>query len=288
MAFDKIEKHFSFEVRINGNNLGEVNDARFGRISSNNGEMALFNDYPEMKKQIKVLEDFVINVYTEAENTKVTPLPEQDGKIVLKNGIPYHRASNDLLTLKNISVGGILASEWFGHLESEGEGRFCAFLSRTIDETIATGFRTKNIQNRFASPSNCVIYFDESNPIMQMLMKLDYFEYEHLKSTDPDKIKEIYPKEVIDIMDTLIEPISKAGRKMHDNPKLPFYDWLAIPGAIPPQLVNGICVHTSKKEIMSSLDKISEMFPNATIFDETQKVLVSAKTKTADSSTFGE
>lgn len=288
MNFDKIEKYFSSTINISGNNLGEISDAKFGRISSNNGEMALFDEYPEMKKQIVMLEEFMKKVFLEAEKTKTTPLSEKDGMVAIKNGLPYHRANLSLETLKNISVGGVLASEWFGHLESEGEGRFCAFLSKSIDEKSATGFRTKNCTNRFASPTNCVIYFDNENPIMQMLMKFDYFEYEHLKLTNPDTITEHYPQEIIDIMDKLIEPLSKAGRKMHENDKLPFYDWLAIPAGLPPELVNGICVHSQNKEIMSSIHKISEMFPNATIFDESQKVLASAKVKSESTSSFGE
>jgi len=284
MGFDKVEKHFSSPVKITGNNLGDVENATFCRISSNNGEMQLFNDYPEMKKQIKVLEDFTIKVYSEAEKEVVTPLPVEEGKVVLKTGTPYHRANHSLDTLKNIAVGGILPSEWFGKLESENEGRFCAFLSRVLNEGDAQGFRGQlnNVNGKVASKNNCVIYFDESNPIMKMLLSMDYFEYEEIKRTNPEKLKELYPQEVIDIMDKLIEPISPAGKKMHDNPKLPFYDWLAIPGGIPPQFVNGICVHSSNLEIMQSLDEISEMFPNATIFDEKQNVLRMAKSKSTD------
>lgn len=281
MDFDKIKEFFELNPGINGLNLGEFSDAKFEKLSecSFDGD---FDQEPEMKEQIKSLEQFTENVYKNVEETQTNPLPENDGKVIIENGTPYHkRGSIDLDTLRKISVGGLLASEWFGQLESELEGRFCTFINSSIDETSnVSNFREQNIRKRFAiRPKHCAIYFDKTNPIMQMLMKLDFFEYEHLKNTSPETIEQKYPKEIIDIYEKLIDPISPAGKKLHDNSVLTTYDWLAVPGGIPPELINGICINSKNEELMSKIDEISEMFPYATIFDENQTVLASAKIK---------
>lgn len=281
MDFVKIKKFFELSPGINGLNLGDILDAKFEKLSECSFD-GVFEQETEMKEQIKLLEQFTENVYKNAEETQTNPLPENDDKVIIENGTPYHKkGSIDLDTLRKISVGGLLASEWFGQLESEAEGRFCAFINSSIDETSnVPSFRKQNIGKRFAlGPKQCVIYFDKTNPIMQMLMKFDFFEYRHLKSTSPEKIEQLYPKEIIDIYENLIAPMSPAGKKFHDNPALPFYDWLAIPGGIPPELINGICINSKDEELMSKIDEISKMFPYATIFNESQKVLASAKIK---------
>ena len=48
--------------------------------------------------------------------------------------------------------------------------------------------------------------------------------------------------------------------------------WSAIPGGIPSKLVNGICVKNNNYS-ESELDIISNLFPQAVIFDSCKKVL---------------
>ena len=59
---------------------------------------------------------------------------DDNGNVVIPLNALNHRCSNSIESLKNISKYGLLASEWFGELESEREGCFCTFLSRMKGE----------------------------------------------------------------------------------------------------------------------------------------------------------
>ena len=108
---------------------------------------------------------------------------------------------------------------------------------------------------------------------MKKLIKMDYFEYEHLKKHNPEKISKEYIKEYIDLIDILIEPSSTYGKSMHENPNSDTMGWMAIPGGIPPGLINGIAINTNNKNFTNNLEKIGKMFPNAVIFDQKNQVL---------------
>lgn len=277
MTLDQLKEYYKKGVTIKRRNDEDLEDVEFNMISEGKIDRWVFE--PEELEQVKVLEEKTKRAYEAAETTKVTPMETKDGKVVLKLGAPFHRAIQDKQAIKNIAAGGILASEWFGAPESAGEGAFCAFLNTVVtqehlDKTIAfTGYRKQNIRAQHADTRQCVFYFDDTNPIMQTLMQMDYFEYEHVKNNTPEDLPKLYPQEVIDLFDKLIEPNSGGGKTFHDNPEYKFYDWLAIPGGIPPQLINGLCVHSSREDILEDLSQIQKAFPNATIFDENDNVL---------------
>ena len=52
--------------------------------------------------------------------------------------------------------------------------------------------------------------------------------------------------------------------------------WSAIPGGIPSEFVNGVCIKNNKYTD-EELDEISSLFPNAVIFDSTKKVIKYSK-----------
>ena len=91
----------------------------------------------------------------------------------------------------------------------------------------------------------------------------------------PEKLKEIYPEQLI----TLYEVVCGAeymefSSEFHNETDYVRKTWLAIPFGIPPQLINGICINSQEEpEFIEHLDEISEMFPNATIFNEKREVI---------------
>ena len=87
-----------------------------------------------------------------------------------------------------------------------------------------------------------MLFFDETDPIMQYLLHLDYFEYEHIKEMDNDKIKDLYALDEIKLFDELIELFSPYGIGMIKKYDYKTNYWSAIPGGIPLFLINGICI----------------------------------------------
>ncbi len=236
------------------------------------------------EKLLRALEIFYSRCYDQAQNSNTEPLEIKDGKVVIPEGTIYHRLSNNISTesLESISSCGILATEWFGALESEIEGRFCAFASRTLDEDSIDysnySYKGKQkclsrIRSSIHNTDNCVLFFDTNNEIMQELSRLDYFEYEHIKAQNPEKLSEIYSKEEIELFEFLIEPLSGGGKNFHNNETMNTYDWLAIPAGIPPQLVNGIMLNNNCPDLQSKIETIKTLFPNATIFDQSKSVI---------------
>ena len=124
-----------------------------------------------------------------------------------------------------------------------------------------------------------VFYFDQSNPIMQDLLRLDYFEYARRVKECPETIKDFYSQEEIQMFEDIIYARSPRGRLFHtkENSNFCFADWIAIPGAIPAELVNGLCIHNENKTMMQNIHELSNMFPNATIFDQHTNILCNAK-----------
>ena len=107
---------------------------------------------------------------------------------------------------------------------------------------------------------------------MQYLLHLDYFEFEHIKETSPESIHQIYTKEEIDLLENLIEPLSPSGQGMRHQYDFKTNYWSAIPGGIPPFLINGICIKRNKYSD-EELDELSRLYPNAVIFNNEKKVV---------------
>ena len=115
---------------------------------------------------------------------------------------------------------------------------------------------------------------------MKRLLHYDLFEFERVKLHEPEKLKEKYTDEEIWLLDFLYH-VSPAGYDFHDSSDRPYYYWSAIPGGIPSLLVNGICVK-SNEHSEEYLDKLCELFPNATIFDGMLNIVRRAKNNSDD------
>lgn len=285
MNYDQLKKELN-SVSLEGRNLGNIGETSFNLLTEFDfSEYLKFDDFPikepeEVKLLLKRLEQRYQEMYQKLEqDSSIKPMEYgEDGKVVIKPGMAFHRTIQNIEALKNISIGGVLASEWFGQLESEHEGCFCAFLNTTNNPEEAKNHSMKNHNQTMGLATldpnkDCVIYFDSEHPILKELMDMDFFEYEHLKETSPEKIHSRYSKDMIELFENLISPLSECGYGMHDNPNSESACWVAIPGGIPPQLINGVCISSKNVEMNAKVSYLMELFPNATIFDESRTVL---------------
>lgn len=227
---------------------------------------------------VKKLEQLYLNLFEESKETDIQPFPQKDGKVEILAGMVNHRCSSSLDSLRALSQYGILASEWFGQIESEREGVFCSFVDRIHSEEERSSRAEALNRQRLKSRNDhfIVLFLDSANPIMEKLLHLDFFEYERIKQLNPEQISEIYTSEEIEIFEQIIEPFSPGGKNFHTQNMLPYCDWSAIPGGIPSALVNGICTKTkiySKEEI----EEITKLFPNATIFNGELEIIYTPK-----------
>lgn len=245
------------------------------------GELKLLSEHwnmesEEQQKLICVIEKMYMKFKEDAKKTPIKPMNLKDGLVEIKGGMLNHQCTNNIELLESIAKEGILASEWFGIMESEMEGTFCAFLSRMNTEEqdkyplMFSQHRNSGRLNGYNS--SILLFFDESNPTIKDLIHMDYFEYEKKKTKSPETLKDEYTSEEIAIFDNLIEPYSPAGKDFHLNDNPPFCNWSAIPGGIPSSLVNGIC--TGRKEYdQEYINTLSKLFPNATIFNDSREIL---------------
>ena len=292
MKIEKIQQNLSSKIKLLGRNAPEA-EVMFVKITDCfkqpfidhlNSQEHLENPEKEILAVVAALE-YIEKItdqhLTEAETSNVTPLAVIDGKADIQPGCIIHRRNADIESIRAISQSAFLASEWFGMLESEKEGRFCSFATRLIDQNDPTLNPNRvNYHKRVsvADKQNITFYFDQDHPLMQKLIRLDYFEYARRVKESPEEIKEFYSDDEINMFEKLIYPLSIGGRDYHlsDN-KTRHKDWIAIPGAIPSELVNGISIHTENESLMENLEEIAKMFPNATIFDQKGNVLRTAK-----------
>lgn len=248
-------------MKIKGANLGEK-EVAFKNLSDIN-----WTEDIVLQDLIKYLEKMYYSFCNEKDNTTVQDFPIDDnGKAIITSGMVNHRCSCEFDILRNISKYGVLASEWFGILESENEGRFCVFVSKMKNEDYPyKGDLAEDNYSRLNIGKNIILFFDASNPIMQFLLHLDYFEYERMKQDDSSKINTLYDESEIELFDKLIEPLSPFGKDMRKNYNCKINYWSAIPGGIPSFLINGICIKNNQFS-NEQIDELSNLFPNATIF----------------------
>lgn len=253
---------------IDGANLGKV-EVKFNNLSNNDWTSDI-----EVNEIIKKLEEMYIKFYNEKDSQQINSFQvDENGKANIYPGMVYHKCSKKLDNLNNISKYGVLASEWFGILESEQEGRFCSFVSRIKNDNYPLkGTLGEDNYTTLNVGKNVILFFDDKNPIMQYLLHLDYFEYEYIKNTNPEIINSMYTKEEIDLLDKLVEPLSPSGKDMRKNYDYKTNYWSAIPGGIPPFLINGICIKNNEYN-EEEINSIIHMFPNATIFNGNLDVL---------------
>lgn len=253
---------------VKGANLGSV-EGEFKDLSKHN---LVDNDY--MKDKIRVLEKLYYSLYEKAKDSEIEPMViDKDNRVIIKPYMVNHRCSSDIDSLKLIAQYGILASEWFGLLESEREGCFCTFVSRMKnDDYPFKGHISEDNYSRLNIGQDVILFLDDTNLIMQYLLHLDYFEFEHIKAISLESINQIYTKEEIDLLENLIEPLSPAGKGMRHKFDIQTNYWSAIPGGIPPFLINGICIKKNNYSA-SELDELSRLFPNAVIFNNEKNVV---------------
>lgn len=258
-------------MKIRGANLGE-HEVDFRLLSKWN----YFGTNESKNLLVKKIERVYQFLYKESKKLEIKSMQHKDGKVEINPGMLIHSCSSHIDSLSSISQRGILASEWFGKVESEYEGVFCAFLDRIHDESNPQGKSENRKTMEGKSDNSCVtLFFDEKNPVMNSLLHLDFFEYEKIKNTDPERLKDVYSKEIIEIFDNIIEPESTASDiiiRSKIKGDLARSEWSAIPGGIPPFLVNGICV--CKLECTNEyIEELSSLFPNATIFDHERNII---------------
>ena len=251
---------------------------RGSNIEEKNVEYQKLSDYdwttnPNQLEIIKKIELLYQKIEEQLKVQITSPMAiDRDGFVKIPQNALNHRCSSSMETLKEIATHGVLASEWFGELESEREGCFCAFLSRMKGENYPYyGDLAEDDKSRLNIGDNVILFFDESNDFMKYLLHLDYFEFEYQKQTNPNYMT-LYTPDELKILEELIEPLSPAGRDMRKPYEFKTNYWSAIPGGIPSKLVNGICIknnHYSESE----LEEINALFPEAVIFDSTKKVL---------------
>ena len=258
-------------MKLYGRNLGTVD------VQELNIEEMITQYFPdnlEAQKALLWLEKKRQEIIEKTNNTSTSPLPTENNKVNLEPGTLIHNGSSNIESLTTISQLGLMPTEWFGVLESQGEGRFCTFIKRILSKEESISFVQYENQKNFNFPDDqLVLVFDNNNPIMHELLKLDYFEYQIVDRNTPEKIPELYSEEEIFMFKNLIAPLSKASRRFHLNPKLPFYFWHAIPGGIPSKLINGICINESLANDIEYIEQIQQLFPQATIFDNNMNVI---------------
>ncbi|MBQ8300104.1 MAG: hypothetical protein IJX99_09710 [Clostridia bacterium] len=271
-------------MKIKGANLGEFDV-----------EYKLLSEYPFFKdtrqELVKKLEQMYLKFQEDSTKMTVKPFPKQDGKVEISQGMVNHSCSNSIECLRTMSQYGILASEWFGKVESEKEGVFCCFVDRihseiNSNEKLQSIAKTLNMRTLKAGKDSITLFFDDTNPIMQQLLHLDYFEYEKIKAQSPEKLFEVYSKEEIEMFDQIIEPFSPASKTFHIKGMIPQCDWSAIPGGIPSALINGICTRNMTYD-KDYIEELSRLFPNATIFNGDLEIIHEPK-KEKDSQTLQE
>ncbi len=252
---------------IRGANLGEVS-AEIKKLSDYS-----WTDDENYKQIIVKVENLYLNIKDEAKNYPVNSLSiDLDGNVILKEHAVYHRCSNSLESLKAISEHGILASEWFGALESEREGCFCAFITRMKGDNFPfKGALGEDDKSALNIGKNVNLYFDDDSYLFKYLLHLDYFEFAHQKKVNPN-YRELYSADELEILEKLIETLSPSGKDMRKDYDFKTNYWSAIPGGVPSAFINGVCIKNNKYT-NEELDEISKLFPHAVIFDANKKVL---------------
>lgn len=217
--------------------------------------------------------EYIQNLYYEclekSKDISLNRFPIDGNKVVIEPLTCNHRCHADIETLRSISEYGVLATEWFGIAESEHEGLFCTFIDRIKPESYPS-YKTENLHRTSDSTQEVVLFFDE-NEVMKKLLHYDLFEYERVKLHEPEKLKDKYTEEEIWLLDFLYQ-VSPAGFDFHDSSDRPYYYWSAIPGGIPSNLINGICIKLDEYSD-EYLDEVNNLFPNATLFDCSLNVL---------------
>ena len=110
---------------------------------------------------------------------------------------------------------------------------------------------------------------------MKELINIDFFQYLKVRKEYPEKLEQIYDKNVIELFEEVCDAQNMDfSATFHDENDYERKSWLAIPMGIPPMLINGICINSVESpDLLEKINEIAEMFPNAVIFNENKEVL---------------
>ena len=153
---------------------------RGANIGTKNVEYKKLSDYDwtDNTELIKKLELIYLSIEEQLKYQVINPMDIEDGNVVVPKNALNHRCSNSIDSLQEISNHGLLASEWFGELESEREGCFCTFVSRMKGSDYPYfGDLAEDDKSRLNIGKNVILFFDEKNPLMQHLLILIMLRY---------------------------------------------------------------------------------------------------------------
>ena len=123
---------------------------------------------------VKYVEDTYYNL--ESQVGEVNEFPRDGDHVLLLPGMLNHRCAPFFENLESLSTHGVLASEWFGVLESELEGRFCVFISRMKDDNYPyKGDLAEDNRSRLNVGRNVLLFFDDQNPVMKKIITFRLF-----------------------------------------------------------------------------------------------------------------
>lgn len=266
MSFLDVKEKMSSKIHnLEGANLEAVEGVSFRDLYMIEDDDR-HNLTAEQRECILSFQEKFEELWNKAEESTVTPLEIENGK--LPNGVVKHSTLLNMDAINNISQSGIMASEWFGVFESEREGAFCTFLTEKMDMPNPVNQMVNS--RSFIVGDGITFFVDTQNEFMQELLSMDYFDYVYKKNTQPDEVQN-YPELIRNFYDKVVEPFSPASKTFH-NPARMFYAWKAIPGGIPSTLINGIAIH-SKNVTPELLSQLSDMFPNANIYNENYQLI---------------
>lgn len=259
-------------MKIGGANL-EEKEVEFKNLT----------EFAELGSDFYKVMEFLQNLYysscDKVSEMKINSFPIEENKVIIKPMMINHRCRDDIEMLEGISKYGIIASEWFGILESEQEGRFCTFVDRIKPDSFPLA-ENVNFRRLNDSSENVILFFDQENEVMKNLLRLDFFEYQRIKRDEPEKLNDLFSKDELVLLDC-INYFSKASFDFHDSDTREYYYWSAIPGGIPALLVNGICVKNNNYPD-EYIERLSDLFPNAVIFDGMLNIVCKSKNNIDD------
>lgn len=157
---DNVKNHFKDGACVSGLNLNP-SEVKFGGLTDT------FGGYlsEEEKDVLKRFERIIISIMEDSQDIVPESLVVKNNTVVIPEDSVSHCCYLNLTSLEGISKAGVLCSEWFGIPETQGEAIFCAFLSEPKG------------RNENEEEDSIELYFDKNNPLMQMLLENDYFDY---------------------------------------------------------------------------------------------------------------
>ena len=176
-----------------------------------------------------------------------------DERVLLLHNIPGVKNADELNSRKEL---GLIASEWFGKLESRQEDRFCCSFVKSL------GVQPKDNTDQ---DKQLTFIVDTEVQELRKLLHLDLFQYSRKKRAGD---LSSYTEEEQKNIEALLEWSPTAGYVAEKNPT-----WSAIPGGIPSKYIIGIIAQGYNPETDAELLKqIGDKF-NVPVMDPSLNIL---------------